>query len=201
MDTEEEKLAELKAALSNYQPAKQPEANTFASLWHTDSIDWNSLQSMQIPALTTSQITTIDFSQLTQNTVLGGSGGSGGGGGSGIVYTTPVVGGGAGSHSNTTISGAHHTWTTTGTGTGYNWPNQGVMQVHAQDLEINGKSVMKSLERIEAQLGLLDSDEKLEADWKELRDLGNKYRRVQKRIQDKLATFNKLKETNKKVPS
>ena len=73
------------------------------------------------------------------------------------------------------------------------------MQVHAADIEINGKSVMKSLERIEEQLGLLDCDAKLEEDWKELRDLGNKYRRVQKRIQDKLKTFNKLKETPKKA--
>jgi len=61
------------------------------------------------------------------------------------------------------------------------------------DLEINGKSVMKTLERIEIQLGLLDHDDKLEQDWKELRDLGDKYRRAKKRIEDKLETFNRLK--------
>lgn len=197
MDTEEEKLAELKAALSNYQPVTQPEANTLASLWQADTISWQGLQTMQIPSLTTSQITSIDLSQLTQNTILGGSGGSGGSGG--IVYTNTTGGGGV--TANTAISGAQHTWTTTGTHTGYNWPNQGVMQVHAQDLEINGKSVMKTLERIETQLGLLECDADLEKDWKELRDLGNKYRRVQKRIQDKLETFKKLKEPSKKVQS
>lgn len=197
MDSQEEKLNELRSALNNYTPT-EPQANTLASLWQTDTITWEGLQTMQIPSLTTSQITSIDLSQLS-TTVLGGSGGSGSGG---IVYTNATgggSGGGGGIHASTTIGGAQHTWTTTGTGTGYNWPNQGVMQVHAADIEINGKSVMKSLERIEEQLGLLDCDAKLEEDWKELRDLGNKYRRVQKRIQDKLKTFNKLKEVTKKA--
>ena len=193
MDSQEEKLNELRSALNNYTPT-EPQANTLASLWQTDTITWEGLQTMQIPSLTTSQITSIDLSQLTQNTVLGGLGGSGG-----IVYTNTIGGGGGGGTANSAIGSGQHTWTTTGTTTGYNWPNQGEMQVHAADIEINGKSVMKSLERIEEQLGLLDCDAKLEEDWKELRDLGNKYRRVQKRIQDKLKTFNKLKEVTKKA--
>ena len=193
MDSQEEKLNELRSALNNYTPT-EPQANTLASLWQTDTITWEGLQTMQIPSLTTSQITSIDLSQLT-NTVLGGSGGSGG-----IVYTNAIGGGGGGGGTaNSAMGSGQHTWTTTGTTTGYNWPNQGVMQVHAADIEINGKSVMKSLERIEEQLGILDCDAKLEEDWKELRDLGNKYRRVQKRIQDKLKTFNKLKEVTKKA--
>ena len=200
MDSQEEKLNELKAALNNYQAPPEPQANSLSSLWFTDSISWQGLDVSQIPSLTTSQITSIDLSQLTQNSILGGSGGgtggSGGGGGSGgIVYTSTTGGGGV--SANTAIGIGQHTWTTTGTG--YTWPAQGVMQVNATDIEINGKSVMKSLERIEEQLGLLDCDAKLEEDWKELRDLGNQYRRVQKRIQDKLKTFNKLKETNKKA--
>lgn len=190
MDSQEEKLNELRSALNNYTPT-EPQANTLASLWQTDTITWEGLQTMQIPSLTTSQITSIDLSQLS-TTVLGGSGGSGG-----IVYTNATSGGGG--TANSAMGSGQHTWTTTGTHTGYNWPNQGVMQVHAADIEINGKSVMKSLERIEEQLGILDCDAKLEEDWKELRDLGNKYRRVQKRIQDKLKTFNKLKEVTKKA--
>lgn len=192
MDSQEEKLNELRSALNNYTPT-EPQANTLASLWQTDTITWEGLQTMQIPSLTTSQITSIDLSQLS-TTVLGGSGGSGG-----IVYTNAIGGGGGGGTANSAMGSGQHTWTTTGTHTGYNWPNQGVMQVHAADIEINGKSVMKSLERIEEQLGILDCDAKLEEDWKELRDLGNKYRRVQKRIQDKLKTFNKLKEVTKKA--
>ncbi len=192
MDSQEEKLNELRSALNNYTPT-EPQANTLASLWQTDTITWEGLKTMQIPSLTTSQITSIDLSQLS-TTVLGGSGGSGG-----IVYTNAIGGGGGGGTANSAMGSGQHTWTTTGTHTGYNWPNQGVMQVHAADIEINGKSVMKSLERIEEQLGILDCDAKLEEDWKELRDLGNKYRRVQKRIQDKLKTFNKLKEVTKKA--
>jgi len=73
-----------------------------------------------------------------------------------------------------------------------------IVKINAEDLEINGKSVMKTLERIETQLGLLDCDEAMENDWKELREAGNKYRRVKKRIEEKLQTFSKLKQPIKK---
>ena len=200
MDTKEDKLAELKAALHKYQGAKEPEANTLASLWQTDSISWQGLTTMQIPSLTSSQITSIDLSQLTQNTVLGGTGS--GGGGSGVVYTTTIgggSGGGSGGNVNTAIGSGQHTWTTTGTSTGYNWPNQGTMHVAAQDIVVNGKSIMKTIENIEIQLGLLDHSEELEKDWKELRAAGRKYREIKKRIEDKIETFNKLKQPTKKA--
>jgi hypothetical protein len=38
----------------------------------------------------------------------------------------------------------------------------------------------------------------MENDWKELREAGNKYRRVKKRIEEKLQTFSKLKQPIKK---
>jgi hypothetical protein len=179
MDTQETKLKELRQALNNYTAPKEPQANTFSTMWQTDSISWQDLTTMQIPSLTTSQITSIDLSQLTQGTILGG-----GGGGSGNLS-----------------AGHQQVWATTGatTGTSYNWSqNMNIARINAEDLEINGKSVMKTLERIETQLGLLDCDEAMENDWKELREAGNKYRRVKKRIEEKLQTFSKLKQPIKK---
>ena len=192
MDTQETKLEELRQALNNYTAPKEPQANTFSTMWQTDSISWQDLTTMQIPSLTTSQITSIDLSQLTQGTILGG----GGGGSGGITY-----GGSGGSGSGNLSAGHQQVWATTGatTGTSYNWSqNMNIARINAEDLEINGKSVMKTLERIETQLGLLDYDEAMENDWKELREAGNKYRRVKKRIEEKLQTFSKLKQPIKK---
>jgi hypothetical protein len=192
MDTQETKLEELRQALNNYTAPKEPQANTFSTMWQTDSISWQDLTTMQIPSLTTSQITSIDLSQLTQGTILGG----GGGGSGGITY-----GGSGGSGSGNLSAGHQQVWATTGatTGTSYNWSqNMNIVKINAEDLEINGKSVMKTLERIETQLGLLDCDEAMENDWKELREAGNKYRRVKKRIEEKLQTFSKLKQPIKK---
>lgn len=191
MDTQETKLEELRQALNNYTAPKEPQANTFSTMWQTDSISWQDLTTMQIPSLTTSQITSIDLSQLTQGTILGG----GGGGSGGITY-----GGSGGSGSGNLSAGHQQVWTTNATtGTSYNWSqNMNIARINAEDLEINGKSVMKTLERIETQLGLLDCDEAMEKDWKELREAGNKYRRVKKRIEEKLQTFSKLKQPIKK---
>ena len=191
MDTQETKLEELRQALSTYTAPKEPQANTFSTMWQTDSISWQGITTMQIPSLTTSQITSIDLSQLTQGTILGG----GGGGSGGITY------GGTGGGSGNLSAGHQQVWTTTGatTGLSHNWSqNMNIVKINAEDLEINGKSVMKTLERIETQLGLLDYDEAMENDWKELREAGNKYRRVKKRIEEKLQTFSKLKQPIKK---
>ena len=192
MDTQETKLEELRQALNNYTAPKEPQANTFSTLWQTDSISWQGITTMQIPSLTTSQITSIDLSQLTPGTLLGGGGGSGG-----FTY-----GGSGGGNSGNLTAGHQQVWATTGatTGPSHNWSqNMNIVKINAEDLEINGKSVMKTLERIETQLGLLDCDEAMENDWKELREAGNKYRRVKKRIEEKLQTFSKLKQPIKKV--
>lgn len=193
MDTQETKLEELRQALNTYTAPKEPQANTFSTMWQTDSISWQGITTMQIPSLTTSQITSIDLSQLTQGTILGG----GGGGSGGITY-----GGTGGGGSGNLSAGHQQVWTTTGatTGPSHNWSqNMNIVKINAEDLEINGKSVMKTLERIETQLGLLDYDEAMENDWKELREAGNKYRRVKKRIEEKLQTFSKLKQPIKKA--
>jgi hypothetical protein len=52
---------------------------------------------------------------------------------------------------------------------------------------------MKCLDRIEQQLGILDTDDTLENEWQELRTLGEQYRALQQKIKDKQKTFDILK--------
>jgi len=62
------------------------------------------------------------------------------------------------------------------------------------DLEINGKSVLKTLERLEQRLAIIDDNPELEADWQALKQLGDQYRALESEIKNKLETYNTLKD-------
>ena len=64
------------------------------------------------------------------------------------------------------------------------------------DIEINGRSVMGILDSIEQRLGLLKCREDLEQEWSELKELGDRYRALQKQIEEK----SKMWEALKKMP-
>jgi hypothetical protein len=61
------------------------------------------------------------------------------------------------------------------------------------DIEVNGVSLMDMIERIEQRLNILHPNEKLEEEWAELRALGEQYRKLEKHIQEKQATWDRLK--------
>jgi hypothetical protein len=61
------------------------------------------------------------------------------------------------------------------------------------DIIVNGKSMMKMLERIEDRLNLLTTNPELEKDWDELRKLGDRYRQLEKKCNEKAETWKKLK--------
>ena len=173
----DDKFQELKSALKEWQPEDKQETTSNDWLNNLESIiDFSSLTSYQIPSLTTAQLSTIQ--PVTIN--VGAIGGGGGSGGSGIVTA------------NTSL-GAGQLWqnTTTTTGTTYQWHGTNTLQPN--DIVIRGRSLGDTLERIERTLGLLDTDEELEKDWDELRILGEQYRDLKQRIEDKMATFERLK--------
>jgi len=60
------------------------------------------------------------------------------------------------------------------------------------DVEVNGVSLMGMLGRIEQRLNLLTPNTELEAEWQELRTLGEQYRQLEQQIQDKQATWKRL---------
>ena len=60
------------------------------------------------------------------------------------------------------------------------------------DIEINGKSLIDTLDAIEQRLNILTPNLELEAEWEELKELGNQYRDLEQRIKAKQDTWNKL---------
>ena len=96
------------------------------------------------------------------------------------------------------ITWAPNTWTTSDTFTiasPHTKVNQGgKLQLEGEnaDIEINGKSLVAMLERIEQRINLLTVNAELEADWEELRELGDQYRALEQHIIEKMKTWSKL---------
>jgi hypothetical protein len=100
------------------------------------------------------------------------------------------------------ITGSNATWTTSNAYTIASPNTAGAMvgangkiqlQGENADIEINGKSIVKMLERIEERLNILSVNQDLEAEWEELRELGDQYRELEQQIKSKMETWAKLK--------
>ena len=64
------------------------------------------------------------------------------------------------------------------------------------DLEINGKSMKSWMEKVEERLNILTPNPELEKDWDDLRRLGERYRKLEKKCREKALMW----ETLKKMP-
>jgi hypothetical protein len=102
--------------------------------------------------------------------------------GSGINVTSPV-------------------WTTTTNNTGgYTFANQNIqpnntIQINGEnaDLLINKKSLKTWMEQVEERLNILTPNPELEKEWDQLRKLGEKYRKLEKKCQEKADMWKRLK--------
>jgi hypothetical protein len=118
--------------------------------------------------------------------------------GSGLTYSNTAI----------TTSGALGPFTTTGVNTspftfsaGTNaqpWYSTTVspkikLDGEGADIEVNGWSLIKTLQEIQSRLNLLQPNTALEAEWEELFELGKKYRALEQQIKEKQATWDKLK--------
>lgn len=65
------------------------------------------------------------------------------------------------------------------------------------DIDINGKSLMKTFEAFEDRLNMMIPNPKLEKEWDQLKKLGDRYRKLEKQCQDKAAMWTKLKKMPK----
>ena len=61
------------------------------------------------------------------------------------------------------------------------------------DIEVNGWSLIDAIQKIEERLNILHPNTELETEWEELRALGKKYRELEQHIEDKQATWDRLK--------
>ena len=123
---------------------------------------------------------------------------------SSLNYSNAVVGGGV-SYPNVTMASSGLYTTSTGPytisgGAGVNtspwtYNSSPKIQLNGEgaDIELNGWSLIESFKKIEERLNILHPNTKLEAEWEELRALGDKYRELEQQIKDKQATWDRLK--------
>ena len=92
-------------------------------------------------------------------------------------------------------------WTTTTSNTGgYTFANQNIQPnntVHIKgenaDLLINEKSLKTWMEKVEERLNILTPNPEIEKDWDDLRRLGERYRKLEKKCREKADMWKRLK--------
>jgi len=112
------------------------------------------------------------------------------------VYTTTHP------YQNITTTGLN---TTTGTSIGispdYNMKVAQTGQIDIRgtdaDIRINGKSMNRWMEQVEQRLNILTVNPELEKEWDDLRRLGERYRKLEKKCQDKAKMWEALKKLPK----
>jgi hypothetical protein len=62
------------------------------------------------------------------------------------------------------------------------------------DIEINGKSLAKTIQVLEERLNILVPNPKLEKEWEELKALGDQYRALEAKLKEQTEMWKKLKE-------
>jgi len=68
-----------------------------------------------------------------------------------------------------------------------------VMKGKEADIEINGKSMSAWMEKVEQRLNILTPNPDMEKDWDDLRRLGERYRKLEKKCQEKSKMWEALK--------
>ena len=111
---------------------------------------------------------------------------TGGGTGTGYTYTT-----------NTTSP-----WIATGTdiNSAMVVNQSGTIEIKGKDadIKINGKSMKAWMEAVEERLNILTPNPELEADWDDLRRLGERYQKLEKKCQEKARMWQELKKIQPK---
>jgi hypothetical protein len=120
---------------------------------------------------------------------------------------TTIAGGGYtvspgyGAVPNVTITtGSNTSPYTIGAGTGINspWYSNALspkirLDGEGADIEVNGESLIGMIRKIEERLNILHPNDELEAEWEELRALGNQYRALEAKLKEQGQMWAKLK--------
>lgn len=95
---------------------------------------------------------------------------------------------------NSTGTSSSIVYTTTNTNYSFAPPNDALTGViSCGDIHIKGKSLSDLLDKIDERLCILRVNENLEAEWQELSELGDKYRKLEQELQEKSKVWNILK--------
>ena len=84
---------------------------------------------------------------------------------------------------------------TTGTGGYTNIQPNNTVQIRGEDADllINDKSLKNWMEKVEERLNILTPNPELEKEWDQLRRLGERYRKLEKKCREKADMWKKLK--------
>ena len=123
------------------------------------------------------------------------------GGSTGSPYYGAVPNVHIGGMSATGINVTSPVWTTTTNNTGgYTFANQNIqpnntIQIKGEnaDLLINEKSLKTWMEKVEERLNILTPNPEMEKEWDELRRLGERYRKLEKKCREKADMWKRLK--------
>ena len=98
------------------------------------------------------------------------------------------------------VSVSSPVWTTNTTAGQFSFAGQNIQPsntVHIRgedaDLLINNKSLKTWMEKVEERLNILTPNPEMEKEWDDLRKLGERYRKLEKKCKEKSLMWNKLK--------
>ena len=141
------------------------------------------------------------FDDTMNNTISIGAAGGGGGGFS--LWGTGTGGGGTGINTSlpvytTNAGNPGQTLTWNGTNTMWSTTPATPLKVNGDaeidgDLKIKGKSLSEAIENIEKRLAILHPNKELEERWEQLKELGERYRELEKDILEKEKIWDILK--------
>jgi len=107
-------------------------------------------------------------------------------------YSASIVGSTVGSNGYTYTTNTTSPWISTGaTANG----QSGTIQIQGEDadIKINDKSMVTWMEKVEERLNILTPNPELEKDWDDLRRLGQRYRALERKCQEKAQMWAALK--------
>jgi hypothetical protein len=106
------------------------------------------------------------------------------------VITSAAPSGQAGQYLTTGSNG-----TTAWTSAAMNVNSGGTLELTGDnaDIRVNGVSLLKTINQISERLNLLVPNPKIEADWEELRTLGDQYRALEAQLKEQQQTWDLLK--------
>ena len=159
---------------------KPKEIDDFSTL--TDTITLTSHPSYS--SVDYGAIPTISMSDLTLGNISINNGTS----------TTFNLGAGANANAVWTTSGTGYNWSAIGAvGTGIDQGGKISLRGKDADIDINGKSMKAWMEKVEERLNILTPNPELEKEWDDLRKLGERYRKLEKKCKEKSEVWKKLK--------
>jgi hypothetical protein len=107
---------------------------------------------------------------------------TGASGSNGYTYTTTGTGAGV----------VASPWITTGTTASNTLSVQGDAEFDG-DITVKGRSLYEFMESVEQRLNVLRPNPELEAEWDQLRELGEQYRKLEQQLAEKSQMWNTLK--------